>query len=109
MFGLPFAERKGAVWAGVIQNSGGFGIDYSLLDRKLWFSLEAFDFGREMELDPTCGSRRSGTSTRTCTSRAATTIRWSTSTRAPFLGAGLRWTDDDLKYLMGSVPSSRGV
>jgi len=24
---------------------------------------------------------------------------------SPFAGVGLRWTDDDLKYLLGSVPS----
>jgi hypothetical protein len=24
---------------------------------------------------------------------------------SPFLGAGIRWSDDDLKYLFGSIPN----
>ena len=104
MFGLPFAERKGAVWAGVIQNSGGFGIDYSLLDRKLWFSLEAFDFGREMELDPHLRFTTQWNFHKNLYIKGGYDDPLVDQYKSPFLGAGLRWTDDDLKYLMGSVP-----
>ena len=104
MFGLPFAERKGAVWAGVIQNSGGFGLDYSLLDRKLWFSLEAFDFGREMELDPHLRFTTQWNFHKNLYIKGGYDDPLVDQYKSPFLGAGLRWTDDDLKYLMGSVP-----
>lgn len=104
MFGLPFAERKGAVWAGVIQNSGGFGIDYSLLDKKLWFSLEAFDFGREMELDPHLRFTTQWNFHKNLYIKGGYDDPLVDQYKSPFLGAGLRWTDDDLKYLMGSVP-----
>lgn len=104
MFGLPFADRKGAVWAGVIQNSGGFGIDYSLAEKKLWFSLEAFDFGREMELDPHLRFTTQWNFHKNLFIKGGYDDPLVDQYKSPFLGAGLRWSDDDLKYLMGSVP-----
>ncbi len=89
---------------GLIESSFGVQAEYPLAGNKLWLSLEAFDFNREDDLEPHL--RLSG--------------RWRfhpnlylvggyddflTDERdSVFLGGGVRWNDDDLKYLLGSVP-----
>ncbi len=89
---------------GLIESTGGAAFDYSVLDRKLRFSFEAFDFGRENDLNP----------------RLRFTTRWNlfknayvvggvddfleSGRESVFLGGGIHWSDDDLKYLLGSVP-----
>jgi len=105
LFGLPFDERRGAIWAGVIQNSGGVQVDYSLLDKKLWFSLEAFDFGREMDLDPHLRFTTQWNFHKNFFVKGGYDDPLVDQYKSPFVGLGIRWTDDDLKYLMGSVPN----
>lgn len=98
-------RRSLLVHAGVIESSFGVQVEYPLFEEKLWLSFEAFDFDREDDLEPHL--RLSG--------------RWRlhpnlylvggfddflTDDRdSLFLGGGIRWNDDDLKYLLGSVPS----
>lgn len=105
LVGFPFADRRGRFWAGLIENSGGAEIDYALVPDKVWLSATAYDFARELDLDP----------------HLRLTAKWHPfknvyvtggwddllveESDSPFLGAGLRWTDDDLKYLFGSMPS----
>lgn len=90
---------------GLLESAFGVQIEYPLFEEKLWLSFEAFDFDREDDLEPHL--RLSG--------------RWRfhpnlyllggyddflTDERdSLFLGGGIRWNDDDLKYLLGSVPS----
>lgn len=104
LFGLPFAERRGTLWAGMIESTGGVRADYGVIDRKLLLSFEAFDFSRENNLDPHL--------------RLTTTWRFHPNLylmggyddflakeyKSFFVGGGITWTDDDLKYLLGSVP-----
>lgn len=101
-FGFHFGELS--LRAGLFESTGGAGLDYDLHDR-LRLSLETFDFNREQELEP----------------RLRLFGRWSvhpniyvlggfddlleSDRQSLFLGAGVRWNDDDLKYLLGSVPS----
>ncbi|MDZ4675880.1 MAG: MlaD family protein [Oligoflexia bacterium] len=95
--------------AGLIENSAGAGMDYSFLNRKLKFSAEAFAFGRPEGVDlrvfakykfysvfyaiiggddilNTKGNVLSGTGA------------------SGFIGAGLDFTNDDLKLLLTKVP-----
>lgn len=91
------------LFAGLIEDSGGAQVEYPVLDRRLWFSLEAFDFDRDDDLAP----------------HLRFTTRWRfhpnlfvmagyddflEDTDSLFLGGGIRWRDDYLKYLLGSVP-----
>lgn len=101
-FGFRFRDAR--LRAGLFESTGGAGIDYGFLDNRLSLSLDAFDFGRENDLDP----------------RLRFTTRWRLhpnvhllggyddvlvdEQRSIFLGAGFRWSDDDLKYLLGSIP-----
>ncbi len=89
---------------GLIESSFGVSAGYPLFEDKLLLSFEAFDFNREDDLDPHL--RLAG--------------RWRlhpnlylvggyddplvSERDSFFLGGGVRWKDDDLKYLLGSVP-----
>ena len=89
--------------AGIFESTGGAAVDYRLFDRRLGLSLEAFDFSRENDLDP----------------HLRLVSRWQLGSNvyllggfddflesdleSVFLGAGISWSDDDLKYLLGSV------
>ena len=102
--GIPFDSRRGHLWAGLIENSGGLQVDYGIVPNRFWVALDAFDFSRELDLDP----------------HLRVTARWFPwkgvffqagyddplvhDFRSPFVGAGIRWSDDDLKYLLGSIP-----
>ncbi len=88
---------------GLIESSGGAGVDWHLFDRRLRFSIEAFDFSRTDDLDPHL--------------RFTTRFKLSDNIyllggyddpladeyESLFLGAGVTWRDEDLKYLLGSV------
>jgi phospholipid/cholesterol/gamma-HCH transport system substrate-binding protein len=96
--------RDLTVRTGLIESSFGLAVEYPLFDRRLWLALDAFDFDREDELAP---HLRLG-------------ARWrfhpnlyllggyddflEPEQDSFFLGGGIRWRDDDLKYLLGSVP-----
>ena len=85
------------------QNTAGLGVDWRP-GEKFSLSFEAYDFGREEDLDPHL--RLIG--------------RWRFHDNfflqggyddflegdrdSIFFGGGIRWSDDDLKYLLGSVP-----
>jgi phospholipid/cholesterol/gamma-HCH transport system substrate-binding protein len=102
--GVPFDTRRGHLWAGLIENTGGVQVDYGIVPNRFWLAFEAYDFSRELELEP----------------HLRLTARWFPwkgvyfqagyddplvgDFRSPFVGAGVRWSDDDLKYLLGSIP-----
>ena len=89
------------LWGGIIEDSGGVAVEQPLLGRRLWTSLEAFDFNRENDLDP---HLRLG-------------ARWQLHPNvylyggyddplerdSLFLGGGVRWNDDNLKWLLGGL------
>ncbi len=101
-FGFQIADRT-RFRAGLFQTTGGLGVDWDPID-KFSLSLEAYDFGREDDLAPHL--RLIG--------------RWRVHPNfffqggyddflegdrdSIFFGGGLRWSDDDLKYLLGSLP-----
>jgi phospholipid/cholesterol/gamma-HCH transport system substrate-binding protein len=103
LFGFR-APNDVRLWAGIIEDSGGAQVEYPLLDKRLWLSFEAFDFNRPEDLDPHL--RLMG--------------RWQfhpnlyvvgglddpLEEEAVFLGGGIRWTDENLKYLLGVAGSA---
>lgn len=104
LFGFQ-APRDVRLWAGLIENSGGVEVDAAFLDRRLQMSFEAFDFNRPDFDQPHL--RLAG--------------RWQLHPNlyliggyddpleqdSFFLGAGIRWPDENLKYLLGAVPLGR--
>lgn len=91
--------------AGLFESSGGGALDIDLLDDRLSLTFEAFDFSREGDLEPHLRFL----------SRFHVTPRLyllggyddflAGDRDSVFFGAGVRWQDNDLKYLLGSVPS----
>lgn len=103
LFGFrPFAETR--FWAGMIESSGGVQVEYPLLDRRAWLSLEAFDFSRAGDLGPNLRLSGRYRLTDVVYLRAGYDDLLESERRSLFLGGGLRWRDDDLKYLLGSLP-----
>ncbi|MFA5073600.1 MAG: MlaD family protein [Nitrospirota bacterium] len=105
---IEFAKRWGNLAArlGLIESTGGVGIDYFAFDDRLKFSFDAWNFNSK---EP--GNERT---------HLKATINYQVyknlfvnagydnilnqQRRSPFVGIGLRFDDEDLKYLLGSVP-----
>jgi phospholipid/cholesterol/gamma-HCH transport system substrate-binding protein len=101
LLGLPIRPEM-RLWTGIIQSKFGLQVDYQPIER-WWVSAEAFDFDRRHDLDP----------------HLRFTVGWKpgetlyllggyddvlNEQRSFFLGAGLTWRDDTIKYLLGSMP-----
>ena len=88
---------------GIIESSGGVGLDYYLFDDRLKLTLEAFDFDTDRETHLKSGVDFSFFKYLYLTAGFDDFI--SDEGRSSFfIGAGLRFEDDDLKYLLTSAP-----
>ncbi|HEY6146804.1 MAG TPA: hypothetical protein VIZ69_03870, partial [Thermoanaerobaculia bacterium] len=103
LFGYNLGNLSGR--AGIIESRGGGALDYRMLKDRLRFTAELFDFNRPDY------SAHAKVSTRYYFSPSVyVTGGWddflnrSRKTDSIFLGAGLRWSDDDIKYLLSSIP-----
>jgi phospholipid/cholesterol/gamma-HCH transport system substrate-binding protein len=96
-----------AVRVGLFDNTGGVGADYRLNDR-LVVTGEAFDFGQRRDDNPhlrlygeyTVRKEKPRTPRLFVTSGIDNALNDTAFT----FGGGLRWRDEDLKYLIGSIP-----
>ncbi|MEO7795659.1 MAG: MlaD family protein [Thermoanaerobaculia bacterium] len=104
VFGFPFADRHGSLWVGILENTAGVQVDYSFFKKRAMLSLEAFDFGREMDLDPHLRLTGQWNFYRHVYLQGGYDDPLVEQFRSPFVGVGIHWSDDDLKYLMGSLP-----
>jgi phospholipid/cholesterol/gamma-HCH transport system substrate-binding protein len=88
--------------AGLVESSGGFAIDQHLLKDRLQLSAEAWDFGRD---DGDAQVRLYGQwqSRGAIFLRAGVTDAINPGRRSFFLGAGVRWKDEDVKTLLPSA------
>ncbi|MBL7556093.1 MAG: MCE family protein [Bdellovibrionaceae bacterium] len=101
-FTLLFAKNfyDFTIKAGLIENSGGFGMDYHLFNRKLRFSVEAFN----LEKTNLRVSARYDLFYGLYVMAGQQDILDKESTRSSYLGAGLFLTNDDLKLLLTKSP-----
>lgn len=94
---------------GIIESTGGFGADYFMLNKKLKFSLEAFDFNAYNDVR---GSNTHLKSYLTYTMKKHIQLYTgydnflNPDSKNLFFGLGVKFEDDDLKYLIGSSASS---
>lgn len=104
-FKAPYDAR---LFAGIIEGTGGAQVDYPLpvFDRRLLVSFEAFDFNRPNDLSP----------------RVRLTGRYQfhpnlyliggyddpLENDSFFLGGGIRWNDENIKYLLGLAGGALG-
>lgn len=101
------AKERWRMHGGLIQSTAGVGFDYRLFDRPIWLSLEAFDFSRTrlgVDLDPRLRLTGQFHLTPALYLIGGVDDVLLSDERSLFLGAGLSWRDDDLKYLLGSLP-----
>jgi phospholipid/cholesterol/gamma-HCH transport system substrate-binding protein len=96
------------LWAGLIESTGGAQIDYPLplLDRKLWLSFEAFDFNRPRNLQPHL--RFTGRYQFHPNLYVVGGYDDFLENDSAFLGGGIRWTDENIKALLGLVGGAVG-
>ena len=98
----PFAVR-----IGLIDSTGGGGLDYQLNDR-IRVTGEAFDFGKRVDDKPHIRAFAEYVARREKPRTPSLFIRSGVDNvlnKTSFtFGGGVRWRDDDLKYLIGSVP-----
>ncbi|MFP5518504.1 MAG: MlaD family protein [Bdellovibrionia bacterium] len=85
---------------GLIENTGGFGVDYTFFRQKMRFSVEAFDFTQtniraSLNYNIMWGLYLTA---------GVTDALNNSDRRSSYLGAGLFLTNDDLKLLLSSSP-----
>jgi len=94
--------RDVRLWAGLIEGRGGVQAEYPLFDHRFWTSFEAFDFNRPNDFQPHL--RITGRYQITPNLYLMGGYDDPLERKSVFLGGGLRWNDDNLKYILGSLP-----
>lgn len=91
---------------GLIESRGGAGADYYLLKDRLRFSADMWDFNRPEEF-----AAHAKVTGRYYFSPSVFVLggwddflNYDRDADSFFVGAGIRWSDDDIKYLLGSIP-----
>jgi phospholipid/cholesterol/gamma-HCH transport system substrate-binding protein len=97
-------DNDARLWAGLVEESFGVQVEYPFLERRLWLDLAAFDFDRPDDLAPhlRLSGRYHLTDNLYVVGGYDDPLEGERDSL--FLGGGLRWTDDNLKYLLGSLP-----
>ena len=95
--------------AGIMEDRGGAGLDYKLLNDRLRLSVDMWDFNRPNSYSPHGKFASSFFISPSVYLMGGYDdfLNHSRGTASIFFGAGLRWTDEDLKYLIGAVPLRR--
>jgi len=103
LFGFNFGDLT--LRAGLEESRGGGGVDYALLNKKLRFSFDAWDFARQdYNAHAKIGGRYYFSPSIYATAGWDDFLNRKKKADSIFIGAGVRWSDDDLKLLLGSVP-----
>ncbi len=103
-FSVQIAKRFSDLMlrGGIIESTGGAGVDYYMLKDRVRLSLEAFDFTRKGKAH----------------AKAGATVRFykyfyltggyddflNKNYKSSYVGLGLEFNDDDIKYLLSSAP-----
>jgi phospholipid/cholesterol/gamma-HCH transport system substrate-binding protein len=110
-YNLAFSAMFGWRWkdfalrAGLIEGTGGAGIDYAILKNRLRFAGDIWDFNRpDFTAHARVSSRYYFSPSVFASAGWDDFLNHTRKADSIFLGAGVRWTDDDIKYLLGSVP-----
>ena len=102
---LGYSFERFDLRAGIIESSGGGAVDLRLLEDRWTVSLEAFDFSRPGDLDPHLRLITRVHLTPNVYLLGGYDDPLESQYESVFFGAGIRWKDDDLKYLLGSLPT----
>jgi len=107
-FSLEFAKRWGnlAVRMGIMESEGGIGGDLFAFDDRVKFSLDAWNFNSKEPNNLNTHMKATATwhISKLLFVNGGYDNFLNSSRASGFAGVGLRFDDDDMKYLMGSVP-----
>jgi len=107
-FSIEFAKRYGnlAMRLGLIESTGGVGADYFAFDDRLKFSVDAWNFNstEPNNLNAHLKLTANYDLNKILFLNAGYDNVLNVHRALPFVGFGLRFDDEDLKYLLGSVP-----
>ena len=107
---LKFSAQIAKRWndlilrGGLIESTGGFGIDYFLWDDRVKLSFDAFDLGSDDRAHLKAGANLYFLNNFYLTAGYDDFISRTDKNRSFFGGLGFYFTDEDLKYLISSVP-----
>lgn len=106
VYSIQFAKiyHRLTVRGGLIENSGGFGLDLNVYDKKLWLSLDAWDFNRSTDPHFKLSGRLDIGDAFFLTGGWDDFMLKDDDQDNVFFGAGLRFEDNDLKYLLSFIP-----
>jgi phospholipid/cholesterol/gamma-HCH transport system substrate-binding protein len=109
LFSLELAKRFYDVTFrfGLLRNSGGIGLDYSLLDDILTFSMEAFDFSRVNDSMHLRSYATLNLWQHLMVTAGVDDILNEAGDIDPFIGAGITFRDDDIRTLFGALSFSK--
>ena len=103
LFGFNFGNLT--LRAGLEESRGGGGVDYSLFNKKLRFSFDAWDFARQdYNAHMKIGTRYYFSPSIYATAGYDDFLNRKQKADSVFFGAGVRWSDEDIKLLLSSIP-----
>jgi len=107
-FSVLFAKRWGnlALRMGLMESTGGAGVDYFAFDDRIKFSVDTWNMNSQEPGNENAHMKATAnySISKTVFVNAGYDNFLNTKKSSAFAGIGLRFTDDDLKYLLGSVP-----
>ena len=107
-FSIEYAKRWGnlALRLGLIESTGGVGADYYAFDDRLKFSIDSWNFSSKEPDNENAHLKATASYSlgKVFFVNAGYDNPLNSKRAAPFAGIGLRFDDEDLKYLLGSVP-----
>ncbi len=105
VFNGQLAYRFGDVFlkGGLFESEAGAGLEYYGLDDRLRFSIEGYDFSREMDLSPHAKVDFLFKLEKHIAVQVGYDDFLESDLRSAFVGAGIRWKDEDLKLLLTNV------
>ena len=89
---------------GIIESTGGIGVDYYMFDDRFKVFVEAFDFNRERGTHVKAGVEIAFNDYFFMTAGVDDAVS-ELDLDSGYVGLGFRFEDDDLKYLMANAPS----
>jgi phospholipid/cholesterol/gamma-HCH transport system substrate-binding protein len=110
-FSIEFAKRWGnlAIRMGIMESEGGAGADWYAFDDRVKFSVDSWNFNSKEPHNERAHMKATATwaINKLFFLNGGMDNILNVDRRVGFLGVGLRFDDEDMKYLMGSVPIPR--